>query len=71
MERRVVNQLAAAHEKGHIGKGSTVQVTAHWPEHAESPDIKLRVWKKGFKDFVDIENVKESVKNIHLLFGFK
>lgn len=69
VERRVVNQLAAAHEKGHIGKGCTVQVSAFWKEDAETPEIKLKVWKKGFKDFVDVEDTKTSVKNIHSLFG--
>ncbi|KAJ8946693.1 hypothetical protein NQ318_006950 [Aromia moschata] len=45
VERRVVNQLAAAHEKGIIGKGSTVQIFALWPENSETPEIKLKVRK--------------------------
>ncbi|XP_030745726.1 caseinolytic peptidase B protein homolog isoform X2 [Sitophilus oryzae] len=54
VERRVVNQLAAAHENGVIGKGSTIQITANWRENADQADIKIQVKRSGFKDFIDI-----------------
>lgn len=57
VERRVVNQLAAAHEKGIIGKGCTVQVSASWPENSDVPEIKLKVRKNGINDFVEIERM--------------
>lgn len=69
VERRVVNQLAAAHEKGFIGKDSTVQVCASWPENAESFEICLKVRKKGYKDFVDIENSGLKFKKMSSIFG--
>ncbi|KAF7280465.1 hypothetical protein GWI33_005860 [Rhynchophorus ferrugineus] len=56
VERRVVNQLAAAHEKGFIGKGSAIQITANWRENADHADISIQVRKNGFKDYVDIGN---------------
>lgn len=57
VERRVVNQLAAAHEKGVIGKGSTINITASWPENCDYAEIKIEVKKHGFKDFIDIGSV--------------
>lgn len=69
VERRVVNKLAAAHEKGYIGNGSVVQVSAQMNAHSETPDIKLKVRKKGLKDFVEIQDTKMSVKNINSLFS--
>lgn len=69
VERRVVNQLAAAHEKGFIGKGSTVQVCASWPENCESAEIKLKVCKSGLKDFIEIDRSGLSIKNLASIFG--
>lgn len=72
VERRVVNQLAAAHENGYIGHGCSVQVLTQLSD--EKPDqskIKLRVKKHGVKNFVDIaerETVEGKAKNVHLLF---
>lgn len=54
VERRVVNQLAAAHEKGVIGKGSAINITASWPENSECASIIIQVKKSGSKDFIDI-----------------
>ncbi|EFA01960.1 mitochondrial disaggregase [Tribolium castaneum] len=68
VERRVVNQLAAAHESGFIGKGSVVQVTTVWHEKTLSPEIKLRVKSKGAKGFVDVENNKLPVRNVNSVF---
>ncbi|XP_023016154.1 mitochondrial disaggregase [Leptinotarsa decemlineata] len=68
VERRVVNQLAAAHEKGIIGKGSTVEVCALWPENCEIAEITLKVKKSGLKDFVIIDQSKLSLKNLASIF---
>ncbi|KAJ8982663.1 hypothetical protein NQ317_019064 [Molorchus minor] len=68
VERRVVNQLAAAREKGIIGKGSTVHIFATWPENSETPEIKLKVRKSGVKDFVEIDQNKLSIKNLTSVF---
>ncbi|XP_050304628.1 caseinolytic peptidase B protein homolog [Anthonomus grandis grandis] len=55
VERRVVNQLAAAHERGIIGKGSTVSITASWaPENCDCAEIKIQVKRDGYKSFIDI-----------------
>lgn len=69
MERRVVNQLAAAHEKGFIGRGSTVQVCTLWTENSETAEIRLKVRNKGLKDFTDIENSGLKLKNLTSIFG--
>ncbi|KAG5879303.1 hypothetical protein JTB14_021960, partial [Gonioctena quinquepunctata] len=68
VERRVVNQLAAAHEKGIIGKGCTVQVGALWPENCEIAEITLKVKKSGVKDFIEIDQSKLSLKNLASVF---
>ncbi|XP_018320048.1 caseinolytic peptidase B protein homolog isoform X2 [Agrilus planipennis] len=65
VERRIVNQLAAAHEKGVINAGSTVVISALWPENAESAQIRLQVKKKGVKDFVEIDHFQSPFKNIN------
>lgn len=70
VERRVVNQLAAAHESGFIGKGSTVHITTVWPENTTSPEIKLRVKGKGASSFTDVEKNKSPIKNLSSVFGF-
>lgn len=69
VERRVVNHLAAAHERGLIGDGSAVNVSVVLHEHSENPEVKLKVRKKGFKDFVDLEEAEHPIKNVHSLFG--
>ncbi|XP_060532006.1 mitochondrial disaggregase-like isoform X2 [Cylas formicarius] len=56
VERRVVNQLASAYERGYIDKGSVVQIVAGWPDNCDSPEIKLRVKKSGVKDYVEIQS---------------
>lgn len=70
VERRVVNQLAAAHESGFIDKGSVVQITTVLGEHSLSPEIKLRVKYKGAKNFIDVEQNKLPVKNLNSFFRF-
>lgn len=52
VERRVVNQLAAAHERGQLGKGCCVLLKAKW--HESGASITLSVRQKGSKNFVDI-----------------
>ncbi|KAF5285002.1 hypothetical protein FQR65_LT02314 [Abscondita terminalis] len=56
VERRVVNQIAAAHERGLLGKGSTIMVSVKWPEMSDAKQVKLKVRRKGLKDFVDIDD---------------
>lgn len=70
VERRVVNQLAHAHENGQIGNGCSVHVLSQWQNNTpESTRIKLRVKTKGEKEYIDIEeNIDTIVKNVHLLF---
>lgn len=69
VERRVVNQLAAAHENGHIGNGCSVHVLTQWSDvNPEDSKIKLRVRKHGAKDYTDIEESKNAVQNVHLIF---
>nr|CAD7592204.1 unnamed protein product [Timema genevievae] len=69
VERRVVNQLAAAHERGAIGNGSTVWLVAHWPTtETEVPIIKLRVKAQGVKEFIDIDEEESLIKKINLNF---
>lgn len=69
VERRIINQLAAAHERGFIDVGSTVQISAQWRENAETPDIKLKVRRKGVKTFVDVEEGKLPKKKANSVFG--
>ncbi|PSN36446.1 Caseinolytic peptidase B protein [Blattella germanica] len=69
VERRVVNQLAAAHERGFIGRGSTVKLVAQWPtSETGSAVIKLRVKAYGVKDFVDINEEELLLKNVNFEF---
>lgn len=63
----MVNQLAAAHERGVISKGSKVFLTIHWPvaeTEGGSAVIKMRVTRQGNKDFVDFDENNMIVKNI-------
>lgn len=69
VERRVINQLAAAHEKGFIDVGSTVQISAQWKDNAESADIRMKVRKKGVKNFIDIDEGKLPNRDSHSFFG--
>lgn len=59
VERQVVSQLAAAHEKSVIGKGSSVKLYVQWSKNitqdsAKAGIIKMRVRKNGMKDFTDL-----------------
>ncbi|RLU24499.1 hypothetical protein DMN91_002588 [Ooceraea biroi] len=62
VERRVVNQLAAAHEWGLLGRECCVLLKVKWHENG-SASIILSVRQKGKKNFVDIvENVIKTSK---------
>ncbi|KRT83670.1 hypothetical protein AMK59_3305, partial [Oryctes borbonicus] len=63
VERRVVNQLAAAHERGAIGTGSTVKVSATTAPNSDAPLIKLAVKKQGVRDFVDVDHSYYPIQN--------
>lgn len=65
VERRVVNQLAAAHERGQIAKGCSVLLKAKWHENGAS--ICLAVRPKGVKDFVEITETDNLIKNVNSL----
>ena len=57
VERRVINQLALAHERGIVKAGGTVQILVLWPTSEKDPPmIRLRVKDKDRKDFVDVES---------------
>jgi ATP-dependent Clp protease ATP-binding subunit ClpB len=58
VERRVVNQLAAAHEQGIIGNGSIVKIGESPVSGSGSGTIKLWVKLKGGAEFIDIEEKK-------------
>ncbi|XP_012261411.2 caseinolytic peptidase B protein homolog isoform X2 [Athalia rosae] len=66
VERRVVNQLAAAHERGQLGKGSCVQLKTKWHENGAS--ICLSVRPAGVKDFVDISETDNLINDINTAF---
>lgn len=68
VERRVVNQLALAHERGVIGCDCTVKVTAVWPDNSDQPEIHLSVKRKGVRDYVNIEQTKSPLKNVNSSF---
>jgi ATP-dependent Clp protease ATP-binding subunit ClpB len=59
VERRVVNQLAAAHERGVIGNGSTVKVVEFPTSGTGIGAIKIRVKRKESSEYVDIEEEKD------------
>ncbi|XP_078048094.1 mitochondrial disaggregase isoform X1 [Augochlora pura] len=64
VERRVVNQLAAAHERGQLEKGCCVLLKPKW--HENGATIALSVRPKGVKEFVDIvdaDNLKKTVNS--------
>lgn len=64
----MVNQLAAAHERGAIGKGSVVKVSATSSGTSETPLIKLAVKKQGVRDFVDIDHTYYPIQNKRSFF---
>ncbi|XP_063988440.1 mitochondrial disaggregase [Diachasmimorpha longicaudata] len=66
VERRVVNQLAAAHERGQITKKCCVKLKAKWHENGVS--IGLSVRPAGVKDFVDIDETDNVIKNVNSTF---
>ncbi|XP_076675743.1 mitochondrial disaggregase [Andrena cerasifolii] len=66
VERRVVNQLAAAHERGQIQKGCCVLLKVKW--HESGASIALSVRPKGVKDFVDIGDADNLIKNVNSVF---
>ncbi|KAJ8667136.1 hypothetical protein QAD02_008798 [Eretmocerus hayati] len=66
VERRVVNQLAAAHERGQLDKGCCVLLKAKWHENGAS--IGLSVKPAGVKDFVDLVDTDNFIKNINSNF---
>ncbi|GFG28773.1 hypothetical protein Cfor_10764, partial [Coptotermes formosanus] len=60
VERQVVNRLAAAHERGIIGNGSTVRLSElHTAGARSGAAIRLRVKSKEGMDFVDIEEDRD------------
>ncbi|CAK9826269.1 Caseinolytic peptidase B protein homolog [Anthophora retusa] len=63
VERRVVNQLAAAHERGQLEKGCCVLLKVKW--HKNSANIAISIRHKGAKDFVDISSTDNMVKNVN------
>ncbi|XP_069695264.1 mitochondrial disaggregase-like [Periplaneta americana] len=64
VERRVVNQLAAAQERGVIGHGTTVQLVSLWPSsETGSAIIKLRVKRRGVAEYIDIDEAEMPVIN--------
>ncbi|XP_012234478.1 mitochondrial disaggregase-like isoform X2 [Linepithema humile] len=66
VERRVVNQLAAAHERGQLSKGCCVLLKAKWHENGAS--ITLSVRQKGSKNFVDVVETDKFTKNVNSKF---
>ncbi|XP_012288183.1 caseinolytic peptidase B protein homolog [Orussus abietinus] len=66
VERRVVNQLAAAHERGQIGKGSCVLLKAKW--HDDGVSIGLSVRPAGVKEFTDIVEPDYLMSNTNYVF---
>lgn len=70
VERRVVNQLALAHENGVIDCDCTVKVSAITLENnPETPRIKISVQRKGVKDFVDLDAGESPIKRTGGIFG--
>lgn len=66
VERRVINQLAAAHERGQLGKGCCVLLKANW--HESGASITLSVRQKGSKNFVDIIETDKWTTNVNSKF---
>ncbi|XP_022904818.1 mitochondrial disaggregase-like [Onthophagus taurus] len=68
VERRVVNQLAAAHEKGIICSGCTVKVSAISVDPTKTPMIRLAVRQQGVNDYMEIDNSFKPLKNKRVFF---
>ncbi|XP_020293306.1 caseinolytic peptidase B protein homolog isoform X2 [Pseudomyrmex gracilis] len=68
VERRVVNQLAAAHERGQIGKECCVLLKVKW--HDNGASIILSVRQKNSRNFVDILETDTVTKNVSSTFLF-
>ncbi|XP_043261867.1 caseinolytic peptidase B protein homolog [Colletes gigas] len=66
VERRVVNQLAAAHERGQLEKDCCVLLKVKW--HENGARIILSVRSKGVKTFVDIADTDNLIKNVNSTF---
>ncbi|XP_033215350.1 caseinolytic peptidase B protein homolog isoform X2 [Belonocnema kinseyi] len=64
VERRVINQLAAAHERGQIGKGCCVLVKPKW--HESGVSICLSVRPAGVNKFVDIAVADDVIKKVNV-----
>ncbi|XP_015428991.1 PREDICTED: caseinolytic peptidase B protein homolog [Dufourea novaeangliae] len=66
VERCVINQLAAAYERGQLQKGCCVMLKAKW--HESGGSIVLSVRSKGVKDFVDIVDTDNLIRNVNSTF---
>ncbi|XP_014235054.1 caseinolytic peptidase B protein homolog [Trichogramma pretiosum] len=66
VERRVVNQLAAAHERGQLEKGCCVLLKARWHENGSSIGISVKPASK--KEYVDLVEPDQFIKNINSNF---
>ena len=57
VERRVVTQLALAHENGQLAKGSTVRllVDDNFGDGESNPKLRLRIRKNVEEDFEDLQ----------------
>ncbi|CAL7936424.1 unnamed protein product [Xylocopa violacea] len=67
VERRVVNQLAAAHERGQLEKGCCVLLKVKWHKNGAA-NIALSIRRQGAKDFVEISSPDNLIKNVNSLF---
>ncbi|KAK0166604.1 hypothetical protein PV327_004097 [Microctonus hyperodae] len=62
VERRVVNQLAAAYERGQLGKQCCVKLKVIWNKNGAAIGISIR--PIGVKDFIDIDETDILIKNV-------
>ncbi|XP_032223000.1 caseinolytic peptidase B protein homolog isoform X2 [Nematostella vectensis] len=73
VERRVVNQLAAAHERELIGSGSSLHLIVDYPDNTPedgkdiSPVIRVQLLQDGSRRNIDVQNYF-SPDNDRLLF---
>ena len=66
VERRVVTQLALAHETGQLTKGSTVRILIdNFSDENSTPKLKLSIRKTAKEDFVELN---EPLSNISPLY---
>lgn len=68
VERRVVNQIALAHERGCLNKGCTVNISVFWKDDNDSPEFILKVKKKGVKDWVELDHFSTPLENVNNIF---